>query len=83
VTAQELLDGIRELALCEFGLMARTVFRSWGINATGDFGEIVFNLIEANLLNKTEEDSKADFQDVYDLDKVLVEGYRIPREGGE
>src|SRR5437588_363005 len=45
VTGRELLRGVREFALREFGLMARTVFRLWGINCTGDFGEIVFNLV--------------------------------------
>ena len=78
VTGRELVHGIRDLALREFGLMARTVFRLWGINGTGDFGEIVFNLIEANLMSKTDSDERADFVDVYDLDEALVQGYHIP-----
>src|ERR1700730_6788410 len=49
VSGPELLEGIRELALREFGLMARTVFSLWGIQGTADFGEIVFNLVESNL----------------------------------
>jgi uncharacterized repeat protein (TIGR04138 family) len=77
VSGPELLEGIRELALREFGLMARTVFRRWGIQRTGDFGEIVFNLIEAGLMSKTDQDTRADFRDVYDLDQALVQGYRI------
>jgi uncharacterized repeat protein (TIGR04138 family) len=78
VSGPELLAGVRDLALREFGLMARTVFRLWGINGTGDFGEIVFNLIEANLMSKTDSDERADFVDVYDLDEALVQGYHIP-----
>jgi uncharacterized repeat protein (TIGR04138 family) len=77
VSGPELLEGVRELALREFGLMARTVFRLWGINRTDDFGEIVFNLIEAELMSKTPEDSPADFQGVYDLDVALVQGFRL------
>jgi uncharacterized repeat protein (TIGR04138 family) len=77
VSGRELLFGIRDLALREFGLMARTVFRRWGINRTGDFGEIVFNLIDANLMKRRPEDSRDDFRDVYDLDRALVEGYSI------
>lgn len=77
VSGPELLDGVRDLALREFGLMARTVFRMWGVNRTGDFGDIVFNLIEANLMSRTEHDSRADFADIYDLDEALVESYRI------
>jgi uncharacterized repeat protein (TIGR04138 family) len=77
VSGPELLRGIRDFALREFGLMARTVFRRWGVNRTGDFGEIIFNLIDANLMSKTPEDNRRDFQDVYDLDEELVNGYRI------
>ena len=77
VRGPELLAGIRDLALQEFGLMARTVFRMWGINSTADFGEIVFNLIEAGLMSKTDDDDRLDFHDVYDLDEVLVQGYHI------
>ena len=77
VTGPELLDGVRDLALREFGRMARTVFRLWGIQRTDDFGEIIFNLIDANLMSKTPDDSRRDFHDVYDLDQELVHGYRI------
>jgi uncharacterized repeat protein (TIGR04138 family) len=77
VSGPELLQGIRDLALREFGLMARTVFRLWGIDNTSDFGEIVFNLVECGLMSKTQEDDRADFQDVYDLDQALVQDYRI------
>lgn len=78
VTGPQLLDGIRDLALREFGLMARTVFHLWGIDRSGDFGEIVFNLVEARLMSKTDNDTRADFQNVYDLDEALVRDYAIP-----
>lgn len=77
VSGSQLLDGIRDLALREYGLLARTVFRLWGINSTSDVGEIVFNLVEANLMSKTAQDARDDFRDVYDLDQVLVRDYRI------
>ena len=77
VTGQELVEGIRTLALRELGRMARTVFRLWGVNRTDDFGEIVFNLIEANLMSKTNRDSREDFRGVYDLDQALVHDFRI------
>jgi uncharacterized repeat protein (TIGR04138 family) len=77
VSGRQLLEGIRDLALKEFGLMARTVFRMWGINRTDDFGEIVFNLVEAQLMSKTDQDTRADFHAVYDLDQALVQDYRI------
>jgi uncharacterized repeat protein (TIGR04138 family) len=77
VSGPELLAGVRDLALSEFGLMARTVFHLWGIRGTADFGEIVFTLIEAGLMSKTSEDRREDFHNVYDLDAALVQGYRI------
>jgi uncharacterized repeat protein (TIGR04138 family) len=77
VSGPELLEGIRELALREFGLMARTVFRLWGVERTDDFGEMVFNLIDAKLMSKTSEDRREDFQAVYNLDEALVQGFRF------
>jgi uncharacterized repeat protein (TIGR04138 family) len=77
VTGPQLLEGIRDLALREFGLMARIVLRCWGVQRTADFGEIVFNLVEAQLMSKTAEDSREDFRDVYDLDDALTHNYEI------
>lgn len=67
VTGRELLEGIRQLALSPagFGPMAITVFEEWGITDCRDFGNIVFNMVEARLLRKTETDSHADFADGY------------------
>jgi uncharacterized repeat protein (TIGR04138 family) len=79
VSGPELLHGVRELALREFGLMARTVFRLWGIDATADVGELVFNLIDAGLMSRTPEDHRRDFVDVFDLDEALSD-YRIEIE---
>src|SRR5919201_1314326 len=36
VSARQLLDGVRDLARREFGLMARAVFRMWNIHRTDD-----------------------------------------------
>jgi uncharacterized repeat protein (TIGR04138 family) len=83
VSGPELLRGARDFALREFGLMARTVFRRWGINRTDDIGEIIFNLIEANLMSKTPDDSRRDFHEVFDLDQELVDGYRIRLDEAE
>jgi uncharacterized repeat protein (TIGR04138 family) len=75
VTGRELLDGIRTLARREFGPMARAVFESWGVRQTSDFGEIVFNLIDAGLFGKRDEDSRSDFKDVYDFAEVFEDQY--------
>ena len=67
ITGQELLDGIRQFALKEFGPMVVTVFEEWGIRNCRDFGDIVFNMVENGLLAKTEKDSRDDFQSGYDF----------------
>src|SRR5260370_28112751 len=67
VSGQELLNGIRDLALTKFGPMAITVFEEWGIRSCPDFGEIVFNMIEAELLAKEKKDSPGDFGRAYDF----------------
>ena len=72
VSGQELLEGIRVYALQEFGPMTLTVFKAWGLNKTEDFGEIVFNLVEAKTLGRTNEDTKDDFVGVYDFQEAFV-----------
>ena len=76
VTGQELLRGIKEYSLEQFGPMTRMVFEYWGIKETGDFGEIVFNMIDAGLLGKTEHDSKEDFSNAYDFKTVFDKGFK-------
>jgi uncharacterized repeat protein (TIGR04138 family) len=83
VSGGELLDGIRDLALREYGLMARAVFHRWGIDRTDDFGEIIFNLVEASLMSKTPTDTRRDFHNVFDLDQVLVRDYQIRLDEAE
>ena len=71
VTGQELLAGIREYALAQFGPMAITVLEDWGVTRCEDFGEIVFSIVEAGLFSKTDTDSRADFQNAYDFDEAF------------
>jgi len=78
VTGRELLDGIKDLALKRYGPMARAVLNSWGIRTTDDFGAIVFNLVDAGALSKTEEDHIEDFHSVYDFEETFVRCYDIP-----
>jgi len=77
VTGQELLEGFRLLGLERFGLMAKTVFNSWGIYTTSDIGDMVFRLIETGELEKSEQDKRSDFDDVFDFDEAFTKGYRI------
>lgn len=65
ISVAELLDGIRDHAIDQFGPLARLVLESWGVVRTEDFGEIVFHLIDAGLLNRREDDCKSDFEGAY------------------
>jgi len=76
VTGRELLEGVREYATENFGFLARTVLAEWGVQSTGDFGEIVFNLVEAGLLSRTDNDTRADFVDVFDFGEALDKEFR-------
>jgi len=67
VTPQQLLEGIRQFALNQFGPMAVTVLEEWGVHNSRDFGEIVFNMVEIELLAKTEKDNRNGFDNGYDF----------------
>ena len=71
ISGRELLEGIREFVIDQYGPMAKSVLRHWGITKTQDFGNIVFNLIEKKLFFKTEADSINDFRDVYNFELVF------------
>ena len=80
ITGAELLEGIREYTLEQFGPMARTVLNYWGIFATEDFGKIVFALVEVGILRKQPEDKIEDFQNVYSFEQAFDRGYKIKEE---
>jgi uncharacterized repeat protein (TIGR04138 family) len=71
VTGRELCEGARFLALAQYGLLAITVLDQWGIKATSDLGEIVYNLIASGDLEQSASDSRADFDHVYEFDTAL------------
>ena len=75
VAGPELLEGVRQYALKEFGPMVMTVFDSWGIHSSADIGNMVFNLIGAGIFGKTEEDSIEDFRNVYNFEEVFVKPF--------
>ncbi len=61
IGGRELLEGVFDLASDQFGPMASLVFDRWGLRRSQDFGEVVFNLIDAGMLSRREEDSRLDF----------------------
>ena len=85
VSGGELSHACRELALEQYGLLARTVLEHWGIRTTGDFGEIVYALIDAGLLIRRPEDRPEDFQGVFHFERAFEDEYvwakDVMREG--
>ena len=76
ITGAELSDGLRAYALDQYGPLAMTVLGRWGVRATRDFGEIVFLLLDAGLLGKTDEDKIEDFDDLFDFDAAFRAPFR-------
>jgi uncharacterized repeat protein (TIGR04138 family) len=78
VTGGELCEAIRKLALRQFGSMAVTVLGHWGVRSTSDIGNIVYNMIAAGDLEKTPNDSRTDFDDVFDFVTALKPRFSLP-----
>jgi uncharacterized repeat protein (TIGR04138 family) len=75
VTGQQLCEAIRRYAVQQFGLMSKSVLHEWGVRNTGDFGEIVFNLIDIGQMRKTDNDRREDFDNVFDFDDGLRDAF--------
>jgi len=71
VTGDQLCYGIRDYAIEQYGLLAKPVLKRWHINHCEDFGHIVFALVEAGLMHKTDENSIEDFVGVFDFDETF------------
>ena len=80
ITGQELLNGIREYALAVFGPMTVTVLEEWGIHSCEDFGNMVFLMIENNLLRKTDQDRPEDFKCGYNFQEAFRQPF-LPSRG--
>ncbi len=81
ISGAELSEGVRELALREYGLLARTVLGHWGIHATDDIGALVFALVDAGILVKEEEDRVQDFHALFDFEEAFERNYPWGRGG--
>jgi uncharacterized repeat protein (TIGR04138 family) len=77
LTGQQLCEAIRQYALEQYGYMAQCVLNSWGVKSTGDFGEIVFNLIGIGQMRKTPDDRREDFDNVFDFESGLRQSFKI------
>ncbi len=75
ISGEELVHGVRDLAMERYGPLARTVLEYWGIHSTEDLGEVVFALVEIGILVKQDEDGLEDFEDLFDFVEVFDHNY--------
>ena len=75
ITGRELAIACRDLALDRYGVLARIVLNYWGVRSTGDLGDIVFTLVELNLLISQPTDTRDDFLAVFDFDEAFEQNY--------
>jgi uncharacterized repeat protein (TIGR04138 family) len=81
ISGQDLAEAARQYALEMYGFMAKTVLKGFGIRCTGDIGDIVYNMIKIGRMRKTPNDSRQDFDDVYDFATAFDHDYVItPRK---
>ncbi len=80
VSGPELLDGIRQFALEQFGPMVPTVFETWGLHRSGDFGEMVFLLIDSGVFGRSDSDEREDFEDIFDFEDAFVKPFKPRRK---
>lgn len=71
VSGKELILGFRDYALQEFGPMAHTLLREWGVHACSDVGDMVFELIDEGMFGKQDSDTREDFRDHYDFEEAF------------
>ena len=75
ISGRELALACRDLALERFGVMARLVLEHWGVRSSADIGDIVFTLVELELLISQPGDSRDDFVAVFDFDQAFEREY--------
>ena len=78
VAGKELLEGIRRFAIEAFGPLTLMVFKHWGVRRTEDVGEMVWSLVQRELMGKTAEDRKEDFADGYHFEDAFAPERLLP-----
>lgn len=77
VSGPDLCWGLRDYAHYRWGRLAVAVLASWSINTTDDFGRIVFDMIDHELMQKQPQDRLEDFRGIYEFGEALHATYRI------
>ena len=75
LTGGELAHACREMALERYGVMAKLVLEHWGIRSTADIGDIVFTLVDLQLLISQPNDSRDDFAGIFEFETAFERDY--------
>jgi len=75
ISGRELAEACRDLAIERYGVLARIVLEHWGIRSSADIGDVVFTLVDLELLMSQSTDSREEFADVFDFDRVFDSEY--------
>lgn len=77
ITGRQLCQVAVSYAVGLYGYMARTTLKQLGLNTTSDIGEVVYNMISIGLTAKSEEDSREDFDNLFDLGQELDATFKL------
>lgn len=81
VSGRQLCEGLRDYAIQQYGLMARSVLRHWRIYNCEDFGRIVFAMVDSGMMRKTDQDTIDDFCGVFDFAEAFGRGLILSENG--
>lgn len=82
IAGRELAEACRDLAIDQYGVMARLVLEQWGVRSTADIGDIVFALVDLGLLISQPTDTRDEFAGVFDFDQAFEREYPWNGEAG-
>lgn len=77
INGQQLSIGLRDFALKQYGSLAGTVMRKWGVKKTDDFGTIVYAMIDRKEMRASPDDHLDDFKNVFDFEEAFVEPVKV------
>ena len=77
VSGQTLCQGLKLLAIENWGKLAKLVLNNGGVKTTRDFGEIVFLMIENKWMSAQPTDTIEDFDDVYDFQTAFKDEFKF------
>jgi uncharacterized repeat protein (TIGR04138 family) len=75
ISGRELAGACRDLAIERYGVLARLVLEHWGIRSTADIGDVVFTLVDLELLMSQPTDTRDEFVGVFDFDQTFEREY--------